>query len=133
MPAPIAIRRCWSIIHGKGAFAGHYGNVIKQAAAKAALRVDRARSAALRHVRSGQSRQEPGADRCRTCATSFTSSWSTSSASSRRSISVTRSAASVILGYALNWPDAVQGLMLEAPAGLEEYPRRSRDRPGQDG
>ena len=29
----------------------------------------------------------------------------------------------LVLGYALTWPDAVQSLVLEAPAGLEEYPR----------
>ncbi len=28
-----------------------------------------------------------------------------------------------VLGYALRYPDAVRGLVLEAPAGLEEYPR----------
>jgi pimeloyl-ACP methyl ester carboxylesterase len=28
----------------------------------------------------------------------------------------------VVLGYALRYPDTVQGLILEAPAGLEEYP-----------
>jgi pimeloyl-ACP methyl ester carboxylesterase len=28
-----------------------------------------------------------------------------------------------VMGYALTWPDAVQGLALEAPSGLEEYPR----------
>jgi homoserine acetyltransferase len=30
---------------------------------------------------------------------------------------------SVVLGYAVRYPDAVRGLILEAPAGLEEYPR----------
>lgn len=29
----------------------------------------------------------------------------------------------VVLGYALEYPEAVRGLILEAPAGLEEYPR----------
>ena len=29
----------------------------------------------------------------------------------------------LVMGYALTWPDAVQSLVLEAPAGLEEYPR----------
>jgi len=29
----------------------------------------------------------------------------------------------VVLGYALKYPDAVRGLILEGPAGLEEYPR----------
>jgi pimeloyl-ACP methyl ester carboxylesterase len=28
-----------------------------------------------------------------------------------------------VLGYALRYPDAVRGLILEGPAGLEEYPR----------
>jgi pimeloyl-ACP methyl ester carboxylesterase len=28
-----------------------------------------------------------------------------------------------VIGYALRYPDAVQGLILEAPAGLEEYPK----------
>ena len=28
-----------------------------------------------------------------------------------------------VIGYALTWPEAVQSLALEAPAGLEEYPR----------
>ncbi len=28
-----------------------------------------------------------------------------------------------VLGYAMRYPDAVQGLVLEAPAGLEEYPK----------
>ena len=48
------------IIHGKGAFAGHYGNIMQYALRSGPAR-DRARPAALRHVRSGQSRQEPGA------------------------------------------------------------------------
>jgi homoserine acetyltransferase len=29
----------------------------------------------------------------------------------------------VVIGYALRYPEAVRGLVLEAPAGLEEYPR----------
>jgi homoserine O-acetyltransferase len=37
----------------------------------------------------------------------------------------------VILGYALNWPDAVRGLILEAPAGLEEYPAEVAFAPGK--
>ncbi len=28
-----------------------------------------------------------------------------------------------VLGYAIRYPDAVRGLILEGPAGLEEYPR----------
>jgi homoserine O-acetyltransferase/O-succinyltransferase len=37
----------------------------------------------------------------------------------------------VALGYALSWPDAVSGLILEAPAGLEEYPRDVPIAPGK--
>ena len=37
----------------------------------------------------------------------------------------------MILGYALNWPDAVKGLILEAPAGLEEYPAEVTIVPGK--
>src|SRR4051794_19170298 len=29
----------------------------------------------------------------------------------------------LVMGYALTWPEALQGLALEAPAGLEQYPR----------
>ena len=49
------------IIHGKGAFGGHYGNVMQYRPAQRPSR-DRARPAALRHVRARQSRQEPGAN-----------------------------------------------------------------------
>ena len=31
----------------------------------------------------------------------------------------------LVLGYALTYPEAVTSLVLEAPAGLEEYPRTS--------
>jgi homoserine O-acetyltransferase/O-succinyltransferase len=37
----------------------------------------------------------------------------------------------IVLGYALTWPDAVQSLILEAPAGLEEYPRDVTIAPGK--
>jgi homoserine O-acetyltransferase len=35
------------------------------------------------------------------------------------------------LGYAMTWPDAVRGLILEAPAGLEEYPAEILIGPGK--
>jgi pimeloyl-ACP methyl ester carboxylesterase len=35
------------------------------------------------------------------------------------------------MGYALTWPDAVNDLILEAPAGLEEYPREVTYAPGK--
>ena len=92
---------------------------------------DRARSAALRHVRtraiSTRARRGP----CRTCATSCTTSWSTSSASRRRVYLGHSLGGQLVMGYALTWPDAVQGLALEAPAGLEEYPREVTIAPGK--
>src|SRR5690349_16693058 len=36
-----------------------------------------------------------------------------------------------VLGYALMYPDAVKSLVLEAPAGLEEYPREVLIAPGK--
>jgi pimeloyl-ACP methyl ester carboxylesterase len=35
------------------------------------------------------------------------------------------------MGYALTWPEAVQDVILEAPAGLEEYPREVTYAPGK--
>ncbi|OYX11001.1 MAG: alpha/beta hydrolase, partial [Rhizobiales bacterium 32-66-8] len=37
----------------------------------------------------------------------------------------------LVLGYALTYPDAVSKLILEAPAGLEEYPREVTVAPGK--
>jgi pimeloyl-ACP methyl ester carboxylesterase len=37
----------------------------------------------------------------------------------------------LVMGYALTWPEAVTGLALEAPAGLEEYPREIEIAPGK--
>jgi homoserine O-acetyltransferase/O-succinyltransferase len=37
----------------------------------------------------------------------------------------------LVLGYALTWPEAVEGLALEAPTGLEEYPREVMIAPGK--
>ncbi|MGY3534930.1 pimeloyl-ACP methyl ester carboxylesterase [Bradyrhizobium embrapense] len=37
----------------------------------------------------------------------------------------------LILGYALTYPDSVRSLVLEAPAGLEEYPREVTIAPGK--
>ena len=37
----------------------------------------------------------------------------------------------VVMGYATIWPDAVRGLILEAPAGLEEYPAEVPIGPGK--
>src|SRR3954451_2788145 len=38
-----------------------------------------------------------------------------------------------VMGYGLSWPDAVGALILEAPAGLEEYPREVAIAPGKKG
>ena len=92
---------------------------------------DRARPAALRHVRSGQSRQEPGADPCRTCATSCTTSSSTSSGVKKAFYLGHSLGGQVVLGYALDLAGRGESLILEAPAGLEEYPREVAIAPGK--
>jgi len=117
--APTRIRRSLSS-SWQGAFGGHYGNIM-QYALRSGLRVivpdlphygmsgpgnlDKSRAHHAGHARSrvrprGQParRQEGGL----------------SGPLARRP---------AVIGYALTWPDAVQGLALEAPAGLEEYPR----------
>ena len=37
----------------------------------------------------------------------------------------------LVMGYALSWPEAVSSIALEAPAGLEEYPREVTIAPGK--
>jgi homoserine O-acetyltransferase len=79
------------IIHGKGAFGGHYGNIM-QYALRSGLRVivpDLPHYGMSGPVISTRARRAP----CRTCAKSCMISWSTSSGSKKQSIWATRSAA----------------------------------------
>jgi pimeloyl-ACP methyl ester carboxylesterase len=87
------------IIHGKGAFGGHYGNIM-QYALRSGLRVI---VPDMREVIYDLVVNQLGAKKAYYLGHSLGGQF--------------------VMGYALTWPNVVQGLALEAPSGLEEYPR----------
>ncbi len=110
------------IVHGKGAFGGHYGNVM-QMALERGLRVivpdlpdygmsgpgnlDKSPARTLDQMRDtvhGLVVDQLGVKQAHYMGHSM--------------------GGQVVLGYALRWPDAVKTISLEGPAGLEEYPRK---------
>ena len=109
------------IIHGKGAFAGHYGNVMKLALERG-LRV-----IAPDLPMYGMS--GPG-NLDKNMARTMQDMREVMNDLIVRQLGVQKAAymghslgGQIVMGYALTWPDAVSSLVLEAPAGLEEYPR----------
>ncbi len=109
------------IIHGKGAFAGHYGNVMKLALERG-LRV-----IAPDLPMYGMS--GPG-NLDKNMARTMQDMREVMNDLIVRQLGVQKAAymghslgGQIVIGYALTWPDAVSSLVLEAPAGLEEYPR----------
>jgi homoserine O-acetyltransferase len=108
------------IIHGKGAFGGHYGNIM-QYALRSGLRVivpdlpHYGMSGPGNLDKRGADHAGHGRYRPRTRG----------EPARRQEGVLSRSSVGgqVVMGYALTWPDAVLGLALEAPSGLEEYPR----------
>lgn len=110
------------IVHGKGAFGGHYGNIMRIALERG-LRVivpdmphygmsgpgnlDKSPARSLQQMRDtvhGLVVDQLGVQKAHYLGHSM--------------------GGQVVLGYALDWPEAVQSLILEAPAGLEDYPRQ---------
>jgi pimeloyl-ACP methyl ester carboxylesterase len=109
------------MVHGKGAFGAHYGNVIKYAVERG-FRVivpdmplagtsgpgnlDKTQARTLEDVREAFNALVVG------------------QLGVKKAYYYGHSqGGQVVLGYALRYPDAVQGLLLEGPAGLEEYPK----------
>jgi homoserine O-acetyltransferase/O-succinyltransferase len=117
------------IIHGKGAFAGHYGNIM-QYALRSGLRVI---APDLPHYGvSGPGNLDKSPARTMQDMRDVVHDLVVNQLGVKRAFYLGHSlGGQLVLGYALTWPDAVQGLALEAPAGLEEYPREVTIAPGK--
>ncbi len=117
------------IIHGKGAFAGHYGNIM-QYALRSGLRVI---APDLPHYgMSGPGNLDKSPARTMQDMRDVVHELVVNQLGVKKAYYLGHSlGGQVALGYALTWPDAVQGLALEAPAGLEEYPRDIEIAPGK--
>jgi len=109
------------IIHGKGAFGGHYGNIM-QYALRSGLRVI---VPDLPHYgMSGPGNLDKSPARTMQDMREVVYDLVVNQLGVKKAVYLGHSlGGQLVMGYALTWPDAVQGLALEAPAGLEEYPR----------
>ena len=129
------VRRQWKdprvlvIVHGKGAFGGHYGNVMKMAL-ESGLRVI---VPDLPHYgMSGPGNLDKSPARTMQEMREVVRELVVEQLGVKRAYYLGHSlGGQLVMGYALTWPDAVQGLLLEAPAGLEEYPREVAVGPGK--
>jgi pimeloyl-ACP methyl ester carboxylesterase len=109
------------IIHGKGAFGGMYGNIM-QIALGNGLRVI---VPDLPHYgMSGPGNLDKSPARTMQDMREVVYDLVVNQLGVKKAVYLGHSlGGQLVMGYALTWPDAVQGLALEAPAGLEEYPR----------
>ncbi|WP_024281139.1 alpha/beta hydrolase [Xanthobacter sp. 126] len=117
------------IVHGKGAFGGHYGNIMRIALERG-LRV-----IAVDMPHYGMS--GPG-NLDKSPARTLQDMRDVLHEVVVNQLKVPKAAylghsmgGQIVLGYALSWPEAVTKLILEAPAGLEEYPREVTITPGK--
>ncbi|MBR0973118.1 MULTISPECIES: alpha/beta hydrolase [Bradyrhizobium] len=109
------------VIHGKGAFGGHYGNIM-QYALRSGLRVI---VPDLPHYgMSGPGNLDKSLARTMQDMREVIYDLVVNQLGVKKAYYLGHSlGGQFVMGYALTWPDAVQGLALEAPSGLEEYPR----------
>ncbi len=117
------------IIHGKGAFAGHYGNIM-QYALRSGLRV--IAPDLPEYGMSGPGNLDKSPARTMQDMRDVVHELVVNQLGVKKAYYLGHSlGGQIVMGYALTWPDAVQGLALEAPAGLEEYPRDIELAPGK--
>jgi len=109
------------IIHGKGAFGGMYSNVI-QYALRSGLRVI---VPDLPHYgMSGPGNLDKSPARTMQDMRDVVHELVVNQLGIKQAYYLGHSlGGQLVMGYALTWPEALQGLALEAPAGLEHYPR----------
>src|ERR1700760_508555 len=117
------------IIHGKGAFGGHYGNII-QYALRSGLRVI---VPDLPHYgMSGPGNLDKSPARTMQDMREVVHELVVNQLGVKKASYLGHSlGGQLVMGYALTWPEAVTSLALEAPAGLEEYPREVTVEPGK--
>jgi homoserine O-acetyltransferase/O-succinyltransferase len=117
------------IIHGKGTFAGHYGNIM-QYALRSGIRVI---APDLPHYgMSGPGNLDKSPARTMQDMREVVHNLVVNQLGVKRAVYLGHSlGGQLVLGYALTWPEAVEGLALEAPTGLEEYPREVMIAPGK--
>src|SRR6185437_11507764 len=109
------------IIHGKGAFGGMYSNTI-QYALRSGLRVI---VPDLPHYgMSGPGNLDKSPARTMQDMREVVHELVVNKLGVKKAAYLGHSlGGQLVMGYALTWPEAVASLSLEAPAGLEEYPR----------
>jgi homoserine O-acetyltransferase/O-succinyltransferase len=117
------------IIHGKGAFGGMYGNIM-QYALRSGLRVI---VPDLPHYgMSGPGNLDKSPARTMHDMREVVHELVVNQLGVKRAAYLGHSlGGQLVMGYALTWPEAVNDLILEAPAGLEEYPREVTYAPGK--
>jgi homoserine O-acetyltransferase/O-succinyltransferase len=117
------------IIHGKGAFGGMYGNIM-QYALRSGFRVI---TPDLPHYgMSGPGNLDKSPARTMQDMRDVVHELVVNQLGVKRAAYLGHSlGGQLVAGYALSWPDAVQDVILEAPAGLEEYPREVTYAPGK--
>lgn len=108
------------IVHGKGAFGAHYGHLIRHAVERG-FRVITP-DMPLAGTSGPGNLDKPQARTLDDIRDAFHSLIVGQLGVKKAYYYGHSQGGQTVLGYALRYPDAVQGLLLEGPAGLEEYP-----------
>lgn len=108
------------IVHGKGAFGAHYGHLIRHAVERG-FRVITP-DMPLAGTSGPGNLDKPQARTLDDIRDAFHSLIVGKLGVKKAYYYGHSQGGQTVLGYALRYPDAVQGLLLEGPAGLEEYP-----------